>query len=102
MKTVTVVASLLVLAYPIASQQIRDIWQTTWDRTRLFTNVSPSTAINFGTPGAIGAADITFDDSKTYQTVLYDLSPCVYLVLAKFYLQRIRSSFESVPTASPC
>lgn len=95
----TIIASLLVLAHPITSQQIWDVWRTTWDRNSLFTNVSPSTAINFGTPGAIGAADITFDDSTTYQTVLYVLSPCVYPAFAKCYLQRIWSSFELVLTA---
>ncbi|KAI5121488.1 hypothetical protein M0805_003943 [Coniferiporia weirii] len=52
------------------SQQIYDIWTTTWDRSSLFTytNLSPN-PINFVSPGAIGSADIVVDDSQTYQSV---------------------------------
>ncbi|GAW00393.1 glycoside hydrolase family 30 protein [Lentinula edodes] len=52
-----------------ASQQIWDIWQTTWDRSGLFTSLAPSTPINFVSPGAIGSADIVVDDSSVFQTV---------------------------------
>ncbi|KAI0030453.1 glycoside hydrolase [Vararia minispora EC-137] len=52
-----------------AQYQIWDIWQTVWDRSHLYTNLKPSTPINFGSPGAIGAADIEVDDSSTFQSV---------------------------------
>ncbi|KAG6818641.1 hypothetical protein H0H93_003231, partial [Arthromyces matolae] len=44
-------------------------WQTKWDRSKLFTSLAPSTPINFGTPGAIGQADIVVDDSTVYQSI---------------------------------
>ncbi|KAI5119683.1 hypothetical protein M0805_003570 [Coniferiporia weirii] len=52
------------------SQQIYDIWSTTWDRGDLFTytNLTPN-PINFVTPGAVGSADISVDDSSVYQTI---------------------------------
>lgn len=45
-------------------------WSTTWDRSQLFTytNLSPN-PINFGSPGAIGQADIVVTDTSTYQSV---------------------------------
>lgn len=45
-------------------------WQTTWNRGSLFADVSPTTAIDFTTPGTIGAADIVVDDSTIYQTMV--------------------------------
>ncbi|KIK92142.1 glycoside hydrolase family 30 protein [Paxillus rubicundulus Ve08.2h10] len=55
----------------VASQQIWDIWQTTWDREMLFTHLQPTPdPINFVSPGAIGSADIVIDDSSLYQTIL--------------------------------
>ncbi|EIM84370.1 glycoside hydrolase [Stereum hirsutum FP-91666 SS1] len=57
------------LSQSVVGQQIWDVWQTTWDRTNLFTNVSPSSAINFVTPGTTGSADIIVDDSTVHQTV---------------------------------
>ncbi|KAG1720408.1 glycoside hydrolase family 30 protein [Suillus lakei] len=60
----------LALLQAVASQQIWDIWQTTWDRNMLFTYFQPTPdPINFVTPGAIGSADIVIDDSSVYQTV---------------------------------
>lgn len=59
----------LALASGTASQQIWDIWSTTWDRSKLFSNVSPSKSINFTSPGSTGSANIVVDDSTTYQTV---------------------------------
>ncbi|KIJ64292.1 glycoside hydrolase family 30 protein [Hydnomerulius pinastri MD-312] len=54
----------------VASQQIYDIWQTTWDRDMLLTYFQPNPdPINFVTPGAIGSADIVVDDSSVYQTI---------------------------------
>ncbi|KAF9074611.1 glucan endo-1,6-beta-glucosidase [Rhodocollybia butyracea] len=62
--------SVLFLAVELAvSQQIWDIWQTTWDRSGLFTSLAPSTPINFVSPGAIGMADIVVDDSEVFQTI---------------------------------
>ncbi|KAG1821411.1 glycoside hydrolase family 30 protein [Suillus variegatus] len=59
----------LALLQAVASQQIWDIWQTTWDRDMLFTYFKPTDPINFVTPGAIGNADIVIHDSSVYQTV---------------------------------
>ncbi|TFK37581.1 glucan endo-1,6-beta-glucosidase [Crucibulum laeve] len=53
----------------IASQQIWDIWQTTWDRSKLFTSLNPSAPINFTTPSVIGSADIVVNDASTFQSV---------------------------------
>ncbi|KAJ7619448.1 glycoside hydrolase [Roridomyces roridus] len=61
--------SLALLLQPIASQQIWDIWQTTWDRSKLFTSLAPSTPINFVSPSVIGAADIVVDETQTFQSV---------------------------------
>ncbi|KAJ4481148.1 glucan endo-1,6-beta-glucosidase [Lentinula aciculospora] len=60
---------LLLFSGPVVSQQIWDIWQTTWDRSGLFTSLAPSTPINFVTPGAIGSADIVVDDTSVFQNV---------------------------------
>ncbi|KAJ6526635.1 glucan endo-1,6-beta-glucosidase [Mycena vulgaris] len=65
-----IVLSLAFFVPPIASQQIWDIWQTTWDRSKLFTSLQPSTPINFVSPSVIGSADIVVDDTQTFQTVL--------------------------------
>ncbi|KAI0632331.1 glycoside hydrolase [Trametes polyzona] len=66
----TIFASVVAYAAPILSQQIYDIWSTTWDRSQLltYTNLYPN-PVQFKTPGAIGAADIVINDAKTYQTV---------------------------------
>lgn len=60
----------LCVAKSVFSQQIYDIYSTTWNRGTLFTyqNLSPN-PINFVTPGAIGSADIVVDDSSTYQSI---------------------------------
>lgn len=49
-----------------AAQTIYDIWQTTWDRTKLLTRTSDP-LINFVTKGAIGDADIVVSDGTVYQ-----------------------------------
>ncbi|KAI8994205.1 glycoside hydrolase [Trametes punicea] len=66
----TVFASVLTCAIPAFSQQIYDIWSTTWNRSSLFTytNLSPK-PITFQSPGAIGAADIVINDAQTYQSI---------------------------------
>ncbi|KAI0821952.1 glycoside hydrolase [Trametes gibbosa] len=56
---------------PALGQQIYDIWTTTWDRAQAFayTNLSPN-PINFGSPGAIGQADITINDETLAQSMV--------------------------------
>ncbi|KAJ7663654.1 glycoside hydrolase superfamily [Mycena rosella] len=61
---------LLLLSEPIASQQIYDIWQTTWDGSKLFTSLAPSSPVNFVKPGAAASADITVSDSTQYQSII--------------------------------
>ncbi|KAJ7088501.1 glycoside hydrolase family 30 protein [Mycena belliarum] len=58
-----------VFACPAASQQIWDIWQTTWDRANLFTSLAPSTPVNFVSPGAAASADIVVTETTTFQTI---------------------------------
>ncbi|KAF7970040.1 hypothetical protein HWV62_25350 [Athelia sp. TMB] len=62
-------------------------WSTTWDRSNLLAAISPTTPINFVTPGKIGSADIVVDDSTVYQTMAGfgatlskhpKILPCVY------------------------
>ncbi|RDX42626.1 glycoside hydrolase [Lentinus brumalis] len=63
-------ALVLAFAGPVLGQQIYDIWSTTWDRSKLFTytNLSPN-PVTFGSPGAIGQADIVVTDTSTFQSV---------------------------------
>ncbi|KIJ95890.1 glycoside hydrolase family 30 protein [Laccaria amethystina LaAM-08-1] len=68
MQTLPLLGS-LVLAGSGASQQIWDIWQTTWDRSKLFSSLSPPSPINFVTPGPIGSADIIVNDAVKFQTI---------------------------------
>ncbi|KAF8677401.1 glycosyl hydrolase 30 family [Rhizoctonia solani] len=49
-----------------AAQTIYDIWQTTWDRSKLLTRTSDP-LVNFVTKGAIGDADIVVNDGTVYQ-----------------------------------
>ncbi|KAJ7035388.1 glycoside hydrolase superfamily [Mycena alexandri] len=60
---------LVTLAQLGASQQIWDIWQTTWNRQELFTSLAPSTPINFVTPGPAASADIVVTETTTFQTI---------------------------------
>ncbi|KAJ6491902.1 glucan endo-1,6-beta-glucosidase [Mycena sanguinolenta] len=55
---------------PILCQQIWDVWQTTWDRSKLFSSIGPSSPINFVKPGLTASADIVVSDSTKYQTIL--------------------------------
>ncbi|KAH9947622.1 glycoside hydrolase superfamily [Amylocystis lapponica] len=66
-----VLASFIVLATPIASQQIFDIWETSWDRTSQlkYTDLGNS-PINFVSPGAIGDADIVINDGTVLQQMI--------------------------------
>jgi O-glycosyl hydrolase len=45
-------------------------WQTTWDRSKLFSSVNPSSPINFVKPGAAALADIIVSNSTKYQTIV--------------------------------
>lgn len=53
-----------------ASKQIWDIWQTTWDRSKLFTSLAPTSPINFVSPGTTGSADIVVNDGAVYQQMV--------------------------------
>ncbi|KAL0571506.1 hypothetical protein V5O48_010456 [Marasmius crinis-equi] len=57
------------VAKPVFSQQIWDIWQTTWDRQKLFTSLAPSSPINFVSPSVVGQADIRVDDTSVQQNI---------------------------------
>ncbi|EUC54891.1 glycoside hydrolase family 30 protein [Rhizoctonia solani AG-3 Rhs1AP] len=59
----TVASGLLHLT---AAQTIYDIWQTTWDRSKLLTRTNDP-LVNFVTKGAIGDADIVVSDGTVYQ-----------------------------------
>lgn len=63
-------------------------WQTAYDESTLFADVSPTSPINFSTPGATGSADISVDDTVTYQTIAGfggSLSKCLVLKYTKMY-----------------
>ncbi|ESK85316.1 glycoside hydrolase family 30 protein [Moniliophthora roreri MCA 2997] len=53
-----------------AGQQINDIWQTTWDRSSLFTSLSPSSPINFGPSGSSSNLSIQVDDTSIAQEIV--------------------------------
>ncbi|KAI0369367.1 glycoside hydrolase [Pilatotrama ljubarskyi] len=67
----SVVAGFALAVPPAFGQQIYDIWTSTWDKAQLFTytNLSPN-PINFGSPGAIGQADITINDETLAQAMV--------------------------------
>ncbi|KAJ8075102.1 hypothetical protein PM082_019429 [Marasmius tenuissimus] len=69
MKSLLALSLLFGAARPVVSQQIWDIWQTTWDRQQLFSSAKPSQPINFGPPNAIGQADIVVDDTAVFQDI---------------------------------
>ncbi|CCM04938.1 uncharacterized protein FIBRA_07135 [Fibroporia radiculosa] len=64
----------LTFASPLLAQEITeiyDIWQTTWDRSGLFTytNLYPN-PIPWNTPGTAGSADIVITDGTVYQNIV--------------------------------
>ncbi|QRV88291.1 glycoside hydrolase family 30 protein [Ceratobasidium sp. AG-Ba] len=63
---VAVIFTILAGLRLVVAQTIYDIWQTTWDRTKLLTRTSDP-VINFVTKGAIGDADIVVGDTTIYQ-----------------------------------
>ncbi|CAK5275076.1 unnamed protein product [Mycena citricolor] len=64
-----VLATACLVLRQASSQQIYDIWQTTWDRAGLFTSLAPSNPINFGSPGSTGSADIVVTETQVYQSI---------------------------------
>ncbi|TFK57590.1 glycoside hydrolase family 30 protein [Heliocybe sulcata] len=66
--TVAVIGYLSLIS-PAVSQQIFDVFTTTWDRSSLFTYSTPSPVIDFVTPGTAASADIVVNDKQVYQTV---------------------------------
>lgn len=52
-----------------AGQQIYDVWQTTWDRSKLFTSSPPSSPINFGSSGSSSDLTIRVDDGSVAQEI---------------------------------
>ncbi|KAI0734076.1 hypothetical protein C8Q72DRAFT_513252 [Fomitopsis betulina] len=61
----------LAVVLPVASQQIYDIWSTTWQRDNLFTYKNlGSDPISFVTPGSTGTSDIRVDDTAYYQDII--------------------------------
>ncbi|KAF9258303.1 glycoside hydrolase family 30 protein [Marasmius fiardii PR-910] len=63
-------ACLLLFTTLSASQQICDIRQTTWDRSKLFDNVSPSSPIKFDTLADTSNVKIYIDDTKEAQEIV--------------------------------
>ncbi|KAF8153981.1 glycoside hydrolase family 30 protein [Crassisporium funariophilum] len=53
----------------VVSQQIWDIWQTTWNRSNLFRSLKPRPPLEFITPGDIGSANIVVEDAVMYQEI---------------------------------
>ncbi|KAK7021386.1 hypothetical protein VNI00_017378 [Paramarasmius palmivorus] len=53
-----------------AGQQIYDVWQTTWDRSKLFTSSPPSSPINFVSSGPSGDLTIGVNDGSVYQDIV--------------------------------
>ncbi|KAF7304080.1 Glycoside hydrolase family 30 protein [Mycena indigotica] len=62
-------ATLAVVARLVEGQQIWDIWQTKWDRTKLFTSLKPNPPINFVDPSDAAAADIVVTETSVFQTM---------------------------------
>ncbi|OJT15176.1 Endo-1,6-beta-D-glucanase [Trametes pubescens] len=65
---VTIYATLA--AAPALSQQIFDVWTTTWDRTQLlnYENLSPN-PVNFVAASGTDDGDITIDDGTVHQSM---------------------------------
>ncbi|KAK0473000.1 glycoside hydrolase family 30 protein [Armillaria novae-zelandiae] len=64
----------LIFAFALArcafTQQIWDVWETTWDRRSLLTRKSLSASINFSATNSLQSTYITVSDSTVYQTIL--------------------------------
>ncbi|KAJ8693341.1 hypothetical protein PTI98_008345 [Pleurotus ostreatus] len=66
----TVVALVSTVIPSVVGQQIWDIWETTWDRSKLLTYTNLGSPINFVSPGTIGSADISINDGAQFQNIL--------------------------------
>ncbi|KAF9444952.1 glycoside hydrolase family 30 protein [Macrolepiota fuliginosa MF-IS2] len=69
MQILSVFFTLAVAAGVSGQYQIWDLWQTTWDRSKLFTYHNQNPPIPFGSPSQIGDADIVVTDTSTFQSV---------------------------------
>ncbi|KAL0571110.1 hypothetical protein V5O48_010842 [Marasmius crinis-equi] len=64
-------AFVLLLGKLAVSQQIYDVWQTTWDRSKLFKNVSPSKSIDFSdSTSASSSVNIRVDEANEAQEIV--------------------------------
>ncbi|KAF8736341.1 hypothetical protein AX14_000454 [Amanita brunnescens Koide BX004] len=71
MRSLFLLATILVLCNRVAAQEICDVWETTWDRSKLFMPLSLSEPIQFMPFSGNGSTtNINLDDSTVYQTVL--------------------------------
>ena len=73
MAVLRTVIAVSLLVGRIAAQTIypADVWTTTWDRTKSFTQgASTGASINFVSPGPIGSADIVVSDGTVYQQMV--------------------------------
>ncbi|KAF4564923.1 hypothetical protein EYR40_011098 [Pleurotus pulmonarius] len=66
----TLVALTSTVISSVLGQQIWDIWETTWDRSKLLTYTNLASPIDFVSPGAIGSADISINDGAQFQSIL--------------------------------
>lgn len=55
--------------HPIRLLTIGAQWQTTWDWSRLFSNVGTNSFIAFNTPNSSTSADIQIDDNTYFQVM---------------------------------
>ncbi|THU99546.1 glycoside hydrolase [Dendrothele bispora CBS 962.96] len=60
---------LLIFCNLAKTQQIWDIWQTTWDRSKLFTSLALTTPINFVATSTSTDASINIVDTTTFQDI---------------------------------
>ncbi|KAI0369366.1 glycoside hydrolase [Pilatotrama ljubarskyi] len=67
----SVILGLALAVTPALSQQIFDVWSTTWDRSQLlmYQNLSPN-PVNFVSTSATGQADITVDEGTVLQNMV--------------------------------
>ncbi|KAF9040063.1 glycoside hydrolase [Panaeolus papilionaceus] len=54
----------------VSSQQIWDVWQTTWNKTNLFKGLNPRPPLEFTAPGPIGSANIVVTEKSAYQEIV--------------------------------
>ncbi|KAJ7875298.1 glycoside hydrolase [Mycena olivaceomarginata] len=69
MRAPALILSLALLVPPIASQQIWDIWQTTWDRSQLSRRWRPPLPSTSARPAPLGPPTLMSTTRKTFQSV---------------------------------